>query len=164
MDITEPTGHTEPNQTISRRLPTGPYKPGSIGGYLLKNYRPSSIGREGGAFSATLYRDAKRVMLVENDGSGGGNRYFSPKAGDIRAEQAALDDTARLVMGEEELTRYFEADGFIALLVIASDFARHAAKYGFEYQSVVAASIDGIDFLEEAERAALTHPEKFSDQ
>jgi len=42
----------------------------------IKNYKPApNIGPEGGAFSASLYADGKRVAVVSNDGWGGCNRY-----------------------------------------------------------------------------------------
>lgn len=42
----------------------------------IKAYRPDrNIGPEGGAFSASLYADGKRIAIVSNSGWGGPNRY-----------------------------------------------------------------------------------------
>lgn len=55
--------------------PSYEHTPGRYAGYELKNYKRLPIGMEGNAFTASLWRDGKRVMLVENQGNGGANVY-----------------------------------------------------------------------------------------
>lgn len=45
-------------------------------GYSIKNYKECQ-GRDGYAFSLTLYKDNKRILSVKNSGCGGCNRYHA---------------------------------------------------------------------------------------
>lgn len=144
--------------------------PGAIAGYSIKNFRASSAGPEGGAFTATIYRGTKAILKVENDGWGGSHRYTDPKsrinavapgAGDGYDELKQLETTARRVMGAEE-SEFFEADMFLELIIIAQDLQKHADKHGYTYEAVAAASVPRMDYLDDRHREILIHPEVFS--
>lgn len=64
-------------------------KPGELGGFTVKGYKEHSAGMEGGGFTASIYRDGKRVIAVSNDGNGGSNLYRALKP----AEDGAAPET-----------------------------------------------------------------------
>ena len=149
----------------SERLASGPYKPGTIGGYEVKNYKNvAGMGPEGGAFTASIYRAGKRVLTVSNSGWGGGNDYrqVTTVPGDGVKERRALDATAREVEGVTASTAYFEPDMFVDLVQMAGEYQKHAKKHGFSYTDVATASLTNDGDMEDYAVEAILHPEQFS--
>ena len=117
-----------------------PRKPGVLGGWEIKNVKTYSIGREGGAFSATIYKDGKRVLLVENTGNGGPNDYT-----DIATNRrhsgphiAELTTTAQKAYDDEKM---HDPDLFVEFLVFFGQVEKLAAKHGWDRDEVVEENI-----------------------
>jgi hypothetical protein len=165
----EPTtngGHfgSAPAKTESEVTLAAPYVPGTVGGYTIKNYKEHRAGREGGGYTATIYKDGKRVLLVSNEGNGGPDRVETARkdVGYDREAEEAFVNTARSVM-DGRAEGYFEPDMFIGTLVIVADWQKHADKIGVSYERVMQASIDQLTpYSTERQLDVVRHPENFS--
>lgn len=138
-----------------------PYVLGTLGGYSIKNMREHSAGMEGGGFTASLYKDGKRVLAVSNDGNGGSNRYADPKTGAYAGRSAAyveFEAAARRIMGAEG-KEYFEPDVFLDVVDFVGQVQKAAAKSTAPYAYVGAVNMP--DFFDDASRAAVLHPENY---
>lgn len=150
--------NSEPEST----LPTPkPYVPGTLGGYSIRNYHAHRAGMEGGGFTASIYRDGKRVLEASNDGNGGAHLYrpifprVTPGGVD---EFAALEATARRVMGRED-SDFFEPDLFVTLAQAVGDIHRGAGRIRVLYSEAAAAAL--ADSAWDHVREIVVHPEAF---
>lgn len=136
------------------------HKPGVYGGYEIKNYRDLRMGREGGAFMASIYRDGKRVMLAENTGNGGANtytdltnpkspsRYYGPEITRYEAfATKALD--ANPAFPEN-------SDSWLAFHQWAADIDKTAVKNGWSREAAIEgnlkAALDLPEYAQPSER------------
>lgn len=151
------------NSVPEASLPAQKSLPGSIGGWSVRNYKTHSAGPEGSGYTASVYKDGKRVMTVSNDGWGGADRFANPKTNMNLAGSAVLDEftaDARRANQEDEVG-HFEPDMFVSLLAITGQIGRHAEKIGAGYEDIVRANIDQYDDLSDREKELLLDPSKF---
>jgi hypothetical protein len=127
-----------------------PRKLGQLGGYEIKSYKALATG----AFTATIWRDGKKVLSVSNDGRGGPNRYDRPfstaKAAPETTEQMiatrnaatteekAFHDMAQKALGDGYAE---QEDIFIDVILWNADIEKHAGRYGYTRDSVVEGEI-----------------------
>ncbi len=153
--------HRRTDATIE--LTAVPRRSGTLGGYEVKNYRTYPIGREGGAFSATIYRDRKRVLKVENHGDGGQNWYTGPDGRPESTEYDLLFAKAKQAYGEDGA---HDPDMFVDLIKFNADIDKHASKIGVDRTALVEATINAnaehrgyTASWHDSEAEVLRHPE-----
>jgi hypothetical protein len=141
---------------------------GRYAGYEVKNYRKLPIGMEGGAFTASIWRDGKRVMLVENAGNGGANTYTdlsSPKT-PLRHRGEEIDrfkKTASAMYGPD---KYESDDALFAFVQLGSEVDRLARINGWSRTETAEAMAEDYEKqmaefgskADEVELAALRDP------
>ena len=139
-----------------------PRKPGQLGAYEIKGFRNLPIGREGGAFTASIYRDGKRVLTVENNGDGGSNVYTDLGSGmrHFGAEIDMFKDFAAKATPEQE---YEPEDSLVETMKWLGDIEKAAAKNRWPRADVIEENIRAHDEtayhkLTEREKAILRDP------
>lgn len=148
--------------------PAREHVPGSIAGWEVKNYKTANIGPEGGAFSASIYKDGKRVLTVSNDGWGGSDRFANPDNGVNAVGSESVRDfenDAARVLDEDPaspINREFAASRFVDLIAEAGNIQKYAKKNGFTYDEVATASLPEMAGLSDREKAVLTNPADFA--
>lgn len=85
------------------------HKPGVFGGYEVRNFRSLPIGSEGGAYTANIYRDGKKVLTVENDGNGGMDT-FTDVSGEHPTRHRGPELTRFVQASERMFSGQFEAE------------------------------------------------------
>jgi len=91
---------------MSTDTETSPRTPAQLA--ILARYEVKGVkgfeGMDGYAFTATIHRDGKKFLIVEQGGRGGSNMYHSAtrgKPGDWRAQVKILQDDAKAYTGED---------------------------------------------------------------
>ena len=147
----------------SLRLPSGPYRPGTPGGYETRDMAIQETGRSL-AFSAKIFRDSTHVLTLVNDGRGGRSRLqaMDPSAHPyLGAEYMAFEATGKAVYDSE----YEDPDQFFELLESAKKIQQEAkARRRTTAQTVHAVSVGSMPHLTPVELSALSDPERFSDR
>jgi hypothetical protein len=112
-----------------------------IGGYTVKGFKKYPIGREGGAFSASIYRDGKKVMTVENLGNGGPNDYTETSTGSRHSgpEINAFKAKSNAAYGGD--FGFGSEDIFIEAIMTVTDYEKHATKHNFDRDEIVAENL-----------------------
>lgn len=93
------------------------HAPGRYAGYEVKNFRSLPIGSEGGAFTASIYREGKRVMTVENDGNGGMDT-FTDLSGEHPTRHRGPELTRFAQAGRRMFPDTYEADSEMVQFVL----------------------------------------------
>lgn len=146
------------------------HKPGVYGGYEIKAYKRVKIGPEGGAFTASIYRDGKKVMTAENDGWGGQNVYTDlsdPKMPrrHVGAEVDRFNEFAKQALGDD----VEPADAWMNFHEWATTIDKGAAKNNWPRDKVVEANLkaemEGPEWSRPSEReqAILRDPSILAD-
>ncbi|WAC50366.1 hypothetical protein [Frigoribacterium sp. SL97] len=142
--------------------PARPRKPGQLGPYELKNYKRHSAGMEGGGFTASLYRDGKRVVAVSNDGNGGSHRYVSVTGDHSEVTKFQAFANKALELGGDD-----SEDLLIENMAYLTDIEKLAAKNGWDRDEVLEENLvadSATEYpLSERERAILRDPSILDD-
>lgn len=143
--------------------PSYVHTPGQYGGYEVKNYKELPIGMEGGAFTASIWRDGKRAMLVENSGDGGANVYTDvtdPKQPRRHRGPAVEEFTsaASAIYGPDTLE---SDDAFFGLALMGGQLDKAAVKNNWPRDEVIAANLEG-NYLSDVEKDILRDPSLIS--
>jgi hypothetical protein len=139
-----------------------------------------NAGMEGDAFTASIYRDGKKVLVFSNSGDGGSNRYNSPAVnyaqeetierararGEVRrTEELALRAMASKALGSKAGE---PEDHFIEFLINSANVDKHAVKHGYTRESVVEEWIADADAspypMSEREKYVLLNPDSLFDE
>lgn len=155
-----------------------PRKPGVLGGYEVRNYKKVNMGMEGGAFTATVYRDGKKAFLAENSGDGGENRYTPVIPASARRTQDmevfkaihishcketdAFNEMAVKALNEQPYG--MTSDSFFELIWWHAQMEKDVAKNNWDRSTLIELSIEANDKnspypLSEREKEILRNPD-----
>lgn len=139
------------------------HKPGQYAGYEVKNYKELPIGMEGGAFTASIWRDGKRVMLVENSGDGGANVYtdISDPKKPTRHRGPAVEEfvaASSAIYGPDTLE---SDDALFGLALMGGQLDKAVTKNNWPRDEVVEANLEG-NYLSDVEKSILRDPSLIS--
>lgn len=119
--------------------PSYVHVPGRYAGYELKNYKRLPIGMEGNGFTASLWRDGKRVMLVENQGNGGANVYtdLSDAKTPMRHRGPEIERFQRTASEMYGPNRHESDDALVNFIQLGGEVDRATRKNGWARDEVV---------------------------
>lgn len=132
--------------------PSYVHVPGRYAGYELKNFKRLPIGMEGNGFTASLWRDGKRVMLVENQGNGGANVYTDISDAKMPTRHRG-PEIERFQKAASEMygpNRFESDDALVTFISWASEVDKAARKNGWSRDEVVESVVQ--DYRQEMER------------
>lgn len=126
--------------------------PGRYAGYELKNFKRLPIGMEGNGFTASLWRDGKRVMLVENQGNGGANVYtdISDAKTPTRHRGPEIERFQKTASEMYGPNRFESDDALVTFISWASEVDKATRKNGWSRDEVVESVVQ--DYRQEMER------------
>ena len=132
--------------------PNYAHVPGRYAGYELKNFKRLPIGMEGNGFTASLWRDGKRVMLVENQGNGGANVYtdISDAKTPTRHRGPEIERFQKAASEMYGPNRFESDDALVTFISWASEVDKAARKNGWSRDEVVESVVQ--DYRQEMER------------
>jgi hypothetical protein len=135
---------TDKPQTAPAVTLSAPRKVGSLGGYEIKAYKSHGAGREGGGFTANIYRDGKKVLVVSNTGNGGPNDYEDAATGRRHSGKELEGFQAMALKAFPD--KPFEAeDGFVEFVKWHGDIDKSIAKNDWPRDEVVEENIAASD-------------------
>lgn len=119
------------------------HTPGRYAGYEVKNFRSLPIGSEGGAFTAAIYREGKKVMTVENDGNGGMD-VFTDVSGDHPTRHRGPELTRFTQASERMFPDGFEPDSEMTQFILwGGDVDRAVGDATPEQRQAFLAQVNG---------------------
>lgn len=145
---------------------------GRYAGYEVKNFKRLPIGMEGNGFTASIWRDGKRVMLVENQGNGGANVYtdLSDPSGPARHRGPEVERFQKAAVEMYGPNHHESDDSLVTFVQWGSEIDKAARKNNWSRAEVVEAAVaDYVQAMEqngvepsEVEMAALRDPSTIS--
>jgi len=132
-------------------------KPGQLGGYELKGFKTLNTGMEGGAFTASIYKDGRRAILVSYDGNGGNYTYTDAATG-RRHMGEAIDEFIEFAKKATEQS-FEPEDHLIGVLAYLRDVEKMAVKGGLNRDEVMEYNLGLDQDFTDRDRAILLNPD-----